>query len=61
MGILIEHEIDIPFEVLVAILTEIDLFKAFVLDSEVTRQEKIFSRNCRIGYILNNFPIISKR
>lgn len=61
MGVLIELDLDIPFEVLVAILTEIDLFKAFVLDSEVTRQELIFSRNCRIGYLLNNFPIISKR
>ena len=28
---------------------------------EHSKQEKIVSRNCRIGHSINNFPILSKR
>ncbi len=38
-----------------------DLYEDFIPFNKVSRQEKIFSRNCRIGYNLNNYPFIAKR
>lgn len=50
-----------PFEVLVSVLIEIDLHKKFIPFLEISRQEKIINRNCRIGYAVSGVPLLTKR
>lgn len=61
VGVLIEMELNLPFEVLISVLIDMELYSDFIPFNEISRQEKIFSRNCRIGYNLNNYPFLAKR
>ncbi len=42
-------------------LNEFDLMKDFMPFMEHSREVKEISRNCKIGHIVNKFPILSKR
>ena len=61
VGVLVNSIIDIPFEVMIAVLTEMDLYRLFIPFMEVSTQEKIVSRNCRIGYSLSKIPFLTGR
>jgi hypothetical protein len=38
-----------------------DLYKKFIPFMEVSRLEKVVSRNCRVGYSLSNLPLLTRR
>ena len=61
VGAMVETLTEIPFEILISVLTEMSLYQKFLPFNELSRHEKNFSRNCKIGYSVNNYPILSKR
>lgn len=61
IGVLIESELNVPIEIFVAVVTQIDLFCRFVPFMEFSKEEKTLSRNAKIGHVVNNLPFISKR
>ena len=61
VGVLVESELNVPIEIFVAVVTQIDLFHKFVPFMEFSKEEKTLGRNSKIGHCINNFPIISKR
>ena len=42
-------------------MTEIDLMQEFMPFMAESRTEKIISRNNKLGYCVNDFPILAKR
>jgi hypothetical protein len=57
----VESVIEQPFEMLITVLIEMDLYQEFMPFMTMSRQEKIVARNCRIGYTQNDFPFFSIR
>ena len=53
--------IDVPFEVIIAVLIEVELHKKFIPFMKISREEKIVCRNCRIGYAVSDFPFLTAR
>jgi hypothetical protein len=42
-------------------MIEIDLMKKFMPFMKISRTEKMLGRNSRLGYAVNEFPILDKR
>jgi hypothetical protein len=61
VGILMERIIDIPVEIFLIILTEMDLYTELISDIKESREEKYFALNHKIGYCLYDMPILSCR
>ena len=61
VGTLIESVIDVPFEVVISVLTEVDLYKEFTPFMDKSSMEKDVARNCKIGFSSNKFPFLTAR
>lgn len=61
VAVLIEAEINLPVEILAAVLTEVDLFYKFVPFMKSSKELKVCARNAKIGHCINDFPLLSKR
>ena len=61
VGVLVEAQIDLEIEKFLTVMTEIDLMKEFMPFMAESRTEKLIARNNKIGYSMNDFPILAKR
>ncbi len=61
VGTLMESVIDIPIEIFLTVLSEMDYLTDLMDEVKISREEKNLDRNHKIGYSLYDLPIISCR
>lgn len=61
VGILVESVIDVPVEIFLSVVSEMELYKEFVPFISESKEEKMMDRNHKIGNCIANFPLLSKR
>lgn len=61
MGILMEATVEVPVEIFLTVISELDFFSELIPDIKVSREEKYIGRNHKIGYCLFDLPILSMR
>ena len=61
MGVRISSIIEVPFEVIISVLIDVDLHKKFIPFMKISQLEKIVTRNCRLGYAVSGIPLMTRR
>lgn len=61
MGILMEAIVEVPVEIFLTVISELDFFSELIPDIKLSREEKYIQRNHKIGYCLFDLPILSMR